>query len=327
MPTSAAALVALAGVGVDVDDQPGADALRDVADTCLDGFAEVGRLEARAAAVKVRLAAEYARGNLRPLVAPRSLRRKSYRPGDGGGGRGRVRPDGQRTVCLRTVSPRAAVLTTALPLTLEALQAGTISWQHARIMVDETTNLDRPGWQHWRRISWTRTSRSRPGGVRSGELVPGRCPGQGADVAGTPPPGEHRETPSEVCGGPEGRVRPGPRRHGLAQLLPPGATPPRGSGNGPPPGPGRCRARRVPDSDPAPRRRRGRPASEQRSRRQRDSNPGRRDRNPAGAGVAGAVDGAIAGGVASLGMCGGVPVPRAQVLVTVPVMSLPGPHG
>ena len=41
---------------------------------------------------------------------------------------------------------------------------------------------------------------------------------------------------------------------------------------------------------------------------------------PAGAGFAGAVDGVVAG----LGICGGVPVPRAQVLVTVPVMSLLG---
>jgi hypothetical protein len=55
--------------------------------------------------------------------------------------------------CALTVSERSAgallaeahSLTTVLPLTLSALQAGTISWQHARIMVDETTNLDRPG--------------------------------------------------------------------------------------------------------------------------------------------------------------------------------------
>ena len=67
--TSAAALAALAGVGVDVEDQPGADRLRDVADACLDGFAEIGRLEARAAAVKVRLAAEYAAAAA-ALVAP-----------------------------------------------------------------------------------------------------------------------------------------------------------------------------------------------------------------------------------------------------------------
>ena len=55
--------------------------------------------------------------------------------------------------CALTVSERTAdaligqalALTTTLPLTLAALQAGQISWQHARIMVDETVNLDRAG--------------------------------------------------------------------------------------------------------------------------------------------------------------------------------------
>ncbi|MET3812142.1 hypothetical protein [Arthrobacter sp. UYEF3] len=63
--------------------------------------------------------------------------------------------------CIPTVSERTAgalisdalALVTALPLTLTALQAGTMSWQHARIMVDETANLD---------------------GAGAGELVPGR---------------------------------------------------------------------------------------------------------------------------------------------------------
>ena len=40
---------------------------------------------------------------------------------------------------------QSQVLTTALPLTLAALQAGTISWQHARVMVDEAATLDRAG--------------------------------------------------------------------------------------------------------------------------------------------------------------------------------------
>ncbi|MET3719936.1 hypothetical protein [Arthrobacter sp. UYEF21] len=34
-------------------------------------------------------------------------------------------------------------LTTALPLTLAALEAGSISWQHARTVVDETDS------RHW----------------------------------------------------------------------------------------------------------------------------------------------------------------------------------
>ena len=55
--------------------------------------------------------------------------------------------------CVLAIGPRAAsaflavshALTTALPLTLAALQAGTISWQHARVMVDETATLDPAG--------------------------------------------------------------------------------------------------------------------------------------------------------------------------------------
>jgi hypothetical protein len=55
--------------------------------------------------------------------------------------------------CVLTIGSRSAgallnqsqVLTTTLPLTLSALQAGTISWQHARAMVDETACLDPAG--------------------------------------------------------------------------------------------------------------------------------------------------------------------------------------
>ncbi|MHA7303505.1 HNH endonuclease signature motif containing protein, partial [Pseudarthrobacter sp. MDT1-22] len=55
--------------------------------------------------------------------------------------------------CVLAIGERAAsallnqsqLLTTALPLTLSALQAGTISWQHARAMVDEAATLDPAG--------------------------------------------------------------------------------------------------------------------------------------------------------------------------------------
>lgn len=40
---------------------------------------------------------------------------------------------------------QAHELTTTLPLTLSALAAGTISWQHARHMIDETSSLDPVG--------------------------------------------------------------------------------------------------------------------------------------------------------------------------------------
>ncbi|MFJ6282415.1 DUF222 domain-containing protein [Pseudarthrobacter oxydans] len=55
--------------------------------------------------------------------------------------------------CVLALGPRAAstflsvshALTTTLPLTLAALQAGTISWQHARGMADEAATLDPAG--------------------------------------------------------------------------------------------------------------------------------------------------------------------------------------
>jgi len=55
--------------------------------------------------------------------------------------------------CVLTVSERTAealitdslALTTVLPLTLAALRGGALSWQHARIMVDEAGSLDPAG--------------------------------------------------------------------------------------------------------------------------------------------------------------------------------------
>ncbi|MCU1436072.1 MAG: endonuclease, partial [Pseudarthrobacter sp.] len=55
--------------------------------------------------------------------------------------------------CALTIGGRAAgsflavshALTTALPLTFLALEAGTISWQHARVMADEAATLDPAG--------------------------------------------------------------------------------------------------------------------------------------------------------------------------------------
>lgn len=53
--------------------------------------------------------------------------------------------------CVLSIGDRAAAallaqsyaLSTSLPRTLAALQAGTVSWQHAKVMVDETATLDR----------------------------------------------------------------------------------------------------------------------------------------------------------------------------------------
>ena len=84
--------------------------------------------------------------------------------------------------CVLTVSERSAsallsdaqVLTTALPLTLDALQAGTISWQHARIMVDETASLDPAGAAGLEAHFLDPDVPDPARGCRAGDLVPSR---------------------------------------------------------------------------------------------------------------------------------------------------------
>ncbi len=152
---SAAVLVAFTGAGADRADLPGVDPLRDadplpgvdplrgLADDCLDGLASVARLEARTAALKVRLAAEYVQVT-RALASPAASAQDRT---------AQEMALVAEVACVLTVSERAAgallsecqALTTALPLTLAALQAGSISWQHARIIVEETTGLDPAG--------------------------------------------------------------------------------------------------------------------------------------------------------------------------------------
>ncbi|MHA7221926.1 HNH endonuclease signature motif containing protein [Arthrobacter sp. RHLT1-20] len=124
-------------------DPPDADPLRDLADSCLDGLAEVARLEARTAALKVRLAADY-------VQATRALAPPAASPQE------HICQEMALTAevaCVLTVSERTSrtllagcqALVTGLPLTLGALQAGTISWAHARIIIEETSTLDAAG--------------------------------------------------------------------------------------------------------------------------------------------------------------------------------------
>ncbi|MEO3933364.1 DUF222 domain-containing protein [Micrococcaceae bacterium Sec7.4] len=119
------------------------DPLRELADDCLDGLAEVARWEARAAALKVRLGAAYLRATdamAAPAAAPHDAKCQEMAVV-------------AEVACVLTVSERTAgaflsecvALTRGLPLTLAALQDGTISWQHARIIVDETAGLDPAG--------------------------------------------------------------------------------------------------------------------------------------------------------------------------------------
>ncbi|MGY2746621.1 DUF222 domain-containing protein [Arthrobacter sp. UYCu723] len=175
---SAAVLAAFTGAGADRTDPPAADPLRDtdplrnLADACLDGLAEVARLEARTAALKVRLAAEYvqaARALASPAASPQERTAQEMALV-------------AEVACVLTVSERTAgallsecqALTTALPLTLTALQAGTISWQHARIIVDETSSLD-PAGAAALEAHFLDPGASNPArGCRAGDLVPSR---------------------------------------------------------------------------------------------------------------------------------------------------------
>ncbi|QHK21555.1 DUF222 domain-containing protein [Pseudarthrobacter psychrotolerans] len=148
-----------------------ADPLRRVADGFLDGLAETSRLDARSAALKVWLAAGYS-------AAAEALAGPSESPQDHTGQEVAVIAE---VACALTVSERAArallaeshSLTTALPLTLLALQAGTISWQHARIMVDETVNLDPAGAQALE-AHFLDPDVANPARGPAGELIPGR---------------------------------------------------------------------------------------------------------------------------------------------------------
>ncbi|ABK04985.1 hypothetical protein Arth_3610 [Arthrobacter sp. FB24] len=144
MAASLSALAACAGRGAGNGAgnlaSSGADPLRDEADACLDGLAGVGGLEAMLAAVKVHFAAGYVRAAAAlavPAVSPQERTAQEMAVT-------------AEVACVLTVSERSAaafladsvILTTRLPLTLSALRAGGISWQHARIICDETSGLD-----------------------------------------------------------------------------------------------------------------------------------------------------------------------------------------
>ncbi|MGO4492800.1 DUF222 domain-containing protein, partial [Arthrobacter sp. 2YAF22_2] len=164
---SAAALDALIDEGVEPTDP-----LRRLADDCLDALAEAARWEARMAALKVRLTAEYTR--VADALAPPARSPQECTA--------REMATVSELACVLTVSERAAgalmsearTLTAALPLTLRALQAGTISWQHARIVVDETATLD-PASAAALEAHFLDPDAPNPArGCPAGELVPGR---------------------------------------------------------------------------------------------------------------------------------------------------------
>jgi hypothetical protein len=125
--------VAASGCRVPSDTDP----LASVADDCLDILAGVARVEARLAALKAEAAANYADSarSAAPLDMPVQAQEMSIAAEVG---------------CVLAIGDRAAgallahsyALATSLPRTLAALQAGKVSWQHAKVMVDETATLD-----------------------------------------------------------------------------------------------------------------------------------------------------------------------------------------
>ncbi|MDR6508041.1 DUF222 domain-containing protein [Arthrobacter oryzae] len=157
----------------DSDDGPeGADVLRDLADACLDGLAEASRVEAEMAALKVHLAAGYADA-ARAMAAPAVSAQERT---------AQEMAITAEVACVLTVSERTAsallaeahALTRTLPLTLSALGAGTISWQHARVMVDETANLDRAGAAALEAHFLDPAAPAPARGCPAGDLVPAR---------------------------------------------------------------------------------------------------------------------------------------------------------
>ena len=103
----------------------------------------MARVEARFAALKVLVAAAYVRATdalAAPAVALQDAKCQEMAVT-------------AEVACVLTVGAGTAgaflgdclALTNRLPLTLKALQAGTVSWAHARVMVDETASLDPAG--------------------------------------------------------------------------------------------------------------------------------------------------------------------------------------
>lgn len=116
-----------------------ADPLAGLADGCLDILAEVREAEARFAYLKARAAVKYA--DSVQTIAP------------GMPAQAQEMAVAAEIGCLLAMGPRSAdsflaashMLTKELPRTLLALQSGTISWQHALVMVDEAATLDPAG--------------------------------------------------------------------------------------------------------------------------------------------------------------------------------------
>jgi hypothetical protein len=153
------------------EDPAGPDPLRRRVDGSLDRLAVISRIEASTAALKVFTTSEYIDGTT--ALTPPGASPQEHTAHE--------MASIAELACVLTVSePNAATLlstshrlTTTMPLTLAALQAGTISWQHARIMVDETLNLDHEGARALE-AHFLDPDAPNPARGPAGELVPSR---------------------------------------------------------------------------------------------------------------------------------------------------------
>ena len=289
-----------AGPSREAGPDPGDDPLREVAEACLDGLAALARKDARSAALKVRLTAEYAAA-VRAMASPtasaqdRSVEEMAMIA---------------ELACVLTVSEHAAgalldqsqALTTQLPLTLDALQDGTISWAHARIMVDETTDLGPAGAAALEAHFLDPAAPSPARGCPAGELVPGRFRAR----ARTWRERHHRVSIEKrhTRSAKDRRVEFAPDRDGMAWFS---AYLPAGTAAG------------IWDRMTAAARALQGPDEPRTLTQLRADVAATLLLNAGTTGAEG-----NGGGADGNGGCGAVPVPRAQVLITVPVLSLLG---
>ncbi|MET3950306.1 DUF222 domain-containing protein [Arthrobacter sp. UYEF36] len=281
-----------------------ADPLRELADACLGGLAELARRDARSAALKVRFTADYAE-------AARALASPGASPHDRAVHEMALVAE---VAGVLTVSEHAAgallgesqALTTVLPLTLGALQAGTISWAHARIMVEETSNLDPAGAAALEAHFLDPDAPNPARGCPAGELVPGRfrAKARAWRERHHPVSIEKRHTRCAA----DRRVEYVPDRDGMAWLS---AYLPADTAAGIwERTTAAARALQGPD--------------EPRTLTQLRADVAATLLLTTGTGTGAGTDADADADADDNGGCGGVPVPRAQVLVTVPVLSLLG---
>jgi hypothetical protein len=117
-----------------------ADPLSGLADGCLDILAGAARVQARVSGVVANAAGTYA--DIARAAAPPDVPVQAQEMAIAA-----------EISCVMAIGDRAAgallaqshALTTSLPRTLAALHNGTISWQHAKVMVHETAALDPAG--------------------------------------------------------------------------------------------------------------------------------------------------------------------------------------